>query len=73
MGGPYNKTVIFWGLYWGPLILGNYHILADCKATLQKHLARVGRKVVKPGRKGGLSKYILGTLQGDIKGDTSIV
>ena len=20
------RTIVFWGLYWGPLILGNYHI-----------------------------------------------
>ena len=20
------RTLVFWGLYWGPLILGNYHI-----------------------------------------------
>ena len=20
------RTIMFWGLYWGPLILGNYHI-----------------------------------------------
>ena len=19
------RTIVFWGLYWGPLILGNYH------------------------------------------------
>ena len=20
------RTIVFWGLHWGPLILGNYHI-----------------------------------------------
>ena len=25
LGGPTIRTMVFWGLYWGPLILGNYH------------------------------------------------
>ena len=25
-GVPIIRIVVFWGLYWGPLILGNYHI-----------------------------------------------
>ena len=25
-GVPMTRTVVFWGLYWGPLILGNYHM-----------------------------------------------
>ena len=25
-GGPYNQDYKFWVLYWGPPILGNYHI-----------------------------------------------
>ena len=25
-GGPHNKDYSILGLYWGPLILGNYHI-----------------------------------------------
>ena len=25
-GVPIIRTIVFWGLYWGPLILGNYHI-----------------------------------------------
>ena len=24
-GGPIIRTMLFWGLYWGRLILGNYH------------------------------------------------
>ena len=29
-GGPHNKDYnIYCGLYWGPLILGNYHILKE--------------------------------------------
>ena len=26
MGVPIIRTIVFWGLYWGPLILGNYHL-----------------------------------------------
>ena len=26
---PIIRTIIFWGLYWGPLILGNYHLGLD--------------------------------------------
>ena len=26
LGIPIIRTIVFWGLYWGPLILGNYHI-----------------------------------------------
>ena len=25
-GVPIIRTILFWGLYWGPLILGNYHL-----------------------------------------------
>ena len=24
---PIARNIVFWGLYWGPLILGNYHIM----------------------------------------------
>ena len=26
MGVPIIRALVFWGLHWGPLILGNYHI-----------------------------------------------
>ena len=26
LGFPIIRTIVFWGLYWGPLILGNYQI-----------------------------------------------
>ena len=26
LGVPIIRTIVFWGLYWGPLILGNYHM-----------------------------------------------
>ena len=25
MGVHIIRTIVYWGLYWGPLILGNYH------------------------------------------------
>ena len=27
MGVPIIRTIVFWGLYWDALILGNYHIV----------------------------------------------
>ena len=30
LGVPIIRTIVFWGLYWGPPILGNYHILGLC-------------------------------------------
>ena len=29
LGVPIIKTILFGGLYWGPLILGNYHIFFE--------------------------------------------
>ena len=26
LGVPIIRTIVFWGLYWGPPFLGNYHI-----------------------------------------------
>ena len=26
LGVPMIRTIVFWGLYWGPLILGNYQV-----------------------------------------------
>ena len=26
LGIPIIRIIAFWGLYWGPLILGNYHV-----------------------------------------------
>ena len=26
LGVPIIRTIVYWGLYWGPLILGNCHI-----------------------------------------------
>ena len=27
LGVPIIRTLVFWGLYWGPLLLGDYQIL----------------------------------------------
>ena len=27
LGVPIIRTIVFWGLHWGPHILGNYHLL----------------------------------------------
>ena len=27
LGVPIIRTIVFWGLYWGPTILGNYHMI----------------------------------------------
>ena len=36
LGGPYNKDyIVYWGLYWGLLVLGNYQILGFITWTLQ--------------------------------------
>ena len=38
------RTIVFWGLYWGPLILGNYHMVGFSPDTLHAlpREARVG-------------------------------
>ena len=28
VGVPTIRTIVYWGLYWGTLILGDYHILS---------------------------------------------
>ena len=33
LGVPIIRTIVFWGLYWGPLILGNYHMSLQLKAA----------------------------------------
>ena len=27
LGFPIYRTIVFWGLYWGPPIFGNYHLI----------------------------------------------
>ena len=46
------RTIIFWGLYLGPLILGDYHIyLISFVMALQYHLKRI---VLDQGNSGSL-------------------
>ena len=35
MGVPIIRTIVYWGLYWGTLILGNYYLKVHC---LSSHL-----------------------------------
>ena len=30
---PIRRTIIFWGLYWGPAISGNYHLERTARAS----------------------------------------
>ena len=34
LGVPILRIIVFWGLYWGPLILGNYHLSAELPDTV---------------------------------------
>ena len=29
LGAPIIRSIKFWGLYWGPLVLGNYHVFPN--------------------------------------------
>ena len=31
LGVPIIRTVVFWGLFWGPPFLGNYHMYLEGK------------------------------------------
>ena len=52
LGVPIIRTIIFWGLYWGPPVLGNYHIIIpetynhDKVATSVCLYIEVGRSVL---------------------------
>ena len=39
LGVPIIRIIVFWGLYWGPLILGNYPIPAAFWGTSQSSAA----------------------------------
>ena len=44
LGGPIIRTIAFWGLYWGPLILGNYQfcVSATCACVCRKKIEPSG-------------------------------
>ena len=37
LGVPLIRIIVFWGLYWGPLILGNYHIICNSNSSSDVH------------------------------------
>ena len=39
---PIIRTIVFWGLYWGPLNLGNYHFALSMVGLV--HLERLNPK-----------------------------
>ena len=40
LGVPIIRIIVFWGLYWGPLVLGNYHLSGRVKC--------IGGSLLKP-------------------------
>ena len=46
LGVPIIRTIVFWGLYWGPLILGNYH--TSWKGSPSKHYFQRCSQVTPP-------------------------
>ena len=36
------RIIVFWGLYWGPLILGNYHMDLTIPSALTEPIGRLG-------------------------------
>ena len=36
LGVPIIRIIVFWGLYWGPFILGNYQILLKLDVGVSK-------------------------------------
>ena len=58
---PIIRTIVFWGLYWGPLILGNYHLSEVHIYTLilvisftPHPLSAPGNKVLRPTQEGAV-------------------
>ena len=41
LGVPIIRTIVFWGLYWGPFILGNYHVTCSKEYHLVRDYAIV--------------------------------
>ena len=40
LGVPILRIIVYWGLYWGPPILGNYHIITYI--PLIRHVGHTG-------------------------------
>ena len=47
LGVPIMRIIVFWGLYWGPLILGNYQI-GEGQKFLQEILGSAGLSFESP-------------------------
>ena len=58
LGVPMRRTIAFWGLYWGPCILGNYNILlvAPCEAPRVLRVSVASRNLIGP--EGGVGECI---------------
>ena len=42
LGVPIIRTIVHWGLYWGPFILGNDHVISEnCEETFWGSVFRV--------------------------------
>ena len=48
LGVPILRTVVFWGLYWGPLNLGHYHIPQYTKILIARIPGKVPLILGKP-------------------------
>ena len=48
MGVPIIRTIVFWGLYWGPPILGSYHVavVATVQATVEAAVMVMAMEIV---------------------------
>ena len=78
LGVPITRIIVFRGLYWGSLILGNYHLNAiifvqkagpwNCCALL----TQVGAKILYPasGNQSGASARVKGPGHGVYNGDS---
>ena len=54
LGVPIIRTIMFWGLHWGLLILGNYHTyLLKARPVYESHLLRYVRGLIGPYSKDG--------------------
>ena len=48
LGVPVIRSIVFWGLYWGPPILGNYHV----RIMLGIRVFNLGNRVLGVGVQG---------------------
>ena len=41
LGAMIIRTIVYWGLYWGPLLLGNYHIGSSYRDSMSHKNSRL--------------------------------